>query len=161
MRRSLGIAGMAGLVMALGAVFAVRAGLDRPVLAAVRAIDPRVAASVVIAAVLVQVALFLKVREEEELPAASRAPRGKVGRLQGLSGANVPTIARRTGLPQDVVTTALRQGRLATAGAAAAVSVASATPSAQPATRQKSPSTATIAPTSTSLNALIRRLTRS
>jgi hypothetical protein len=148
MRRSLAMASMAGLALALAAVFAVRAGLERPVFAALRAVDPRVAASVVIAAVLVQVALFLRVREEEGKPAAGRAakaPRSKLGRGVSLGGGSVSVIARRTGLSQDVVSCALRQTQLATA-----------TP-----TRQNQPLAATIAPTPTTLNGLIRRLTRS
>lgn len=149
MRRSLAIASMAGLVLALAAVFAVRAGLDRPFLAAVRAVDPRVAASMVIAAVLVQVALFLRVREEEERPLAGRAPRtprSRMGRALALGTGSVPVIARRTGLSQDVVALALRQTQ-------AALPTASA--------RQIRPSAATLATEPGSLNGLIRRLTRS
>jgi hypothetical protein len=152
MRRSLAIASMAGLALALAAVLAVRAGLDRPFFAAVRAVDPRVAASIVIAAVLVQVALFLRVREEEERPAAgrsSRVPRTKVAGRVSLGGGSVSVIARRTGLSQDVVATALRQTQLATAAPTAT------------ATRQNHPVAATIAPAPASLNGLIRRLTRS
>lgn len=149
MRRSLTIASMAGLVLALAAVLAVRAGLDRPILAALRAVDPRVAASVVIAAVLVQVALFLRVREEEDRPSAARAwrnPRISSGRLVALGGGSVTVIARRTGLSQDVVSTALRHARgLATSAA----------------TRQNQPAAATLASSPASLNGLIRRLTRS
>jgi len=149
MRRSLAIAGMAGLALALAAVFAVRAGLDRPLFAAVRAVDPRVAASMVIAAVLVQLALFLRVREEEERPTAGRAarsPRTRMGRRVAMGTGSVPVIARRTGLPQDVVALALRQSR---------------TPSAAAPARQNRPSTARLATDTGSLNGLIRRLTRS
>lgn len=149
MRRALVIASMAGLALALAAVLAVRAGLDRPVFAALRSIDPRVAASMVIAAVLVQVALFLRVREEEERPTAgrtSRAPRLRMGRTLALGNGSVMVIARRTGLPQDVVTLALRQSQ----------------PTPAPAhTRQNRPSTASLATDTGSLNGLIRRLTRS
>jgi len=149
MRRSLTIAGMAGLALALAAVLAVRAGLDMPLLAAVRSVDPRMAASMVVAAVLVQLALFLHVREDEERPAAgrtARAPRTKMGRRMAMGTGTVPVIARRTGLPQDVVALALRQGR---------ESVNSAP------TRQNRPSTARLATNAGSLNGLIRRLTRS
>jgi len=140
---------MAGLVLALAAVFAVRAGFDRPLLAAIRAVDPRVAASMVIAAVLVQVALFLRVREEEDRPMAGRsprAPRTRMGRRMSMGNGSVSVIARRTGLSQDVVALALRQTQ-------AAPLVASA--------RQNPPITATLAMDSGSLNGLIRRLTRS
>jgi len=150
MRRSLAIAGMAGLVMALAAVLAVRAGLDQPLLSAIRAVDPRVAVSMVIAAVLVQVALFLRVRDEDSRPTAGRsprAPRSRIGRQFAMANGSVPTIARRTGLSQDVVALALRQTR--------------ATAAARPATRQNRPDTATLATNAGSLNGLIRRLTRS
>jgi lysylphosphatidylglycerol synthetase-like protein (DUF2156 family) len=149
MRRSLVIASMAGLVLALAAVLAVRAGFDRPLLAAVRAVDPRVAASMVIAAVLVQLALFLRVREEEERPVAgrkARAPRSRMGRSFAMGTGSVTVIARRTGLSQDVVTLALRQAR---------------TPASALSARQFQPNTATLATDSQSLNGLIRRLTRS
>ncbi|MCX5760670.1 MAG: hypothetical protein NTW72_04055 [Gemmatimonadetes bacterium] len=152
MKRSLAIASMAGLALALAAVMAVRAGLDQPLFAAVRAVDPRVAASVVIAAVLVQVALFLRVREDEELPVAGRslrtprALRTRVGRRVALGGGSVSVIARRTGLSQDVVATAIRQTQMAVS---------------QGSTRQNQPFAATLAPAPVSLNALIRRLTRS
>jgi hypothetical protein len=149
MRRPLAIASMAGLALALLAVFAVRAGWDQPLLAAVRAVDPRVAASMVIAAVLVQVALFLRVREEEERPVAGRAqrtPRSRAGRRLVMGTGTVPVIARRTGIPQDLVALALRQQ------APVAVPVG---------TRQNTPSAAVSATDSASLNGLIRRLTRS
>jgi len=148
MRRSLAIAGMAGLVLALAAVLAVRAGLDRPLLSAVRSVDPRLAASMVIAAVLVQLALFLRVREEEERPSAgrpSRTPRTKFGRRVVMGSGSVPVIARRTGLPQDVVLLALRRTFESPAGS----------------TRQNRPGTASLATDAGSLNGLIRRLTRS
>jgi hypothetical protein len=156
MRRSLSIAVMAGLALALAAIYAVRAGLDQPVLAALRAIDPRVAASMVIAAVLVQVALFLRVREDEERPSAGRgrrAPRTRMGRMVALGSGSVPVIARRTGLPQDVVALALRRTQEPlTAGPNAFGGGA---------TRQNRPSAATLATEPASLNGLIRRLTRS
>ena len=145
MRRSLSIASMAGLAAALGAVLAVRAGLDRPLLAAVREVDPRVAASMVIAAVLVQVALFLRVREEEGMPTAGRSARSN-RRVVALGGGSVTVIARRTGMPQDVVSTVLRQTRASNARLA---------------TRQNPPVAATFAPAPVTLNGLIRRLTRS
>ena len=145
MRRALTIAGMAGLATALAAVLAVRAGLDRPVFAALRAVDPRVAASMVIAAVLVQVALFLRVREEEGRPAAGRVTRTP-RRMIALGGGSISVIARRTGLPQDVALTALAQNR----------APATAIPA-----RQNRPRTATFAPAPVTLNGLIRRLTRS
>lgn len=150
MRRPLAIASMAGLALALFAVFAVRAGWDQPILAALRGIDPRLTVSMVIAAVLVQVALFLRVREEEERPVAgraARAPRTKMGRRLAMGSGSVPTIARRTGMPQDVVALALRQQAPAAAPAAT--------------TRQNPPTSATLATDSGSLNGLIRRLTRS
>jgi hypothetical protein len=149
MRRSLAIASMAGLVLALAAVFAVRAGLDRPLLAAVRGIDARVAASMVIAAVLVQLALFLRVREDEERPVAGRSskgPRTRVGRMVALGNGSVTVIARRTGLSQDVVSTALGQRRK---------------PVAVRSTRQNRPFAASLSTNPVSLNGLIRRLTRS
>ncbi len=153
MRRPLAIASMAGLALALAAVLAVRAGLERPLLAAIRTVDPRVAASMVIAAVLVQVALFLRVREDEERPTAGRtprAPRTKLGRRVAMGTGSVPVIARRTGLSQDVVALALRQTR------------EPASPVSTPArTRQNRPITATLATSSGSLNGLIRRLTHS
>jgi len=151
MRRSLAIASMAGLATALAAVFSVRAGLDQPLFAALRAVDGRVAASMAIAAVLVQVALFLKVREDEDRPTAGRASRAP-RRVVALGGGSVSVIARRTGLSQDVVSTALHQKTR--------VSVAPAS-NASASTRQNQPETATFAPAPVSLNGLIRRLTRS
>ncbi len=150
MRRSLAIAGMAGLAMALAAVLAVRAGLDRPLFNAIRTVDPRLAVSLVIAAVLVQAALFLRVREEDGRPAAGRtpkAPRSRLARRLVMANGSVPTIARRTGLSQDIVALALRQNRQpALAGHA---------------TRQNPPRSASLATNPGSLNGLIRRLTRS
>ncbi|MDQ8153268.1 MAG: hypothetical protein P3B98_01290 [Gemmatimonadota bacterium] len=156
MRRSLSIAVMAGLALALAAIYAVRAGLDQPLLAALRAIDARVAASMVIAAVLVQVALFLRVREDEERPTAGRArraPRTRMGRMVALGTGSVPVIARRTGLPQDVVALALRRTREPL--------LAGANPAGGGATRQNRPNAATLATEPGSLNGLIRRITRS
>lgn len=149
MRRSLAIASMAGLALAVAAIYAVRAGLDQPLLSAMRAIDPRVATSTVIAAVLVQVALFLRVREEEERPAAGRtprAPRSRMGRRVTMGNGPVSVIARRTGLSQDVVALALRRSREPSTAAQA---------------RQNRPSAASLATEPGSLNGLIRRLTHS
>jgi hypothetical protein len=73
--------------------------------------------------------------------------------MVALGSGSVPVIARRTGLPQDVVALALRRTQEPlTAGPNAFGGGA---------TRQNRPSAATLATEPASLNGLIRRLTRS